>query len=233
MVFQDPINSLDPRMTVSDIVAEPLTIHGLNLGPETEAIVIRLLERVGLRPDHLRRYPHEFSGGQRQRIGIARALSLNPRLIICDEPVSALDVSIQAQTLNLLQDLQQDFNLSYIFVAHDLSVVQHISDRVAVMYVGKIAEIADAEELYSHPLHPYTEALLSAVPKADPLYKSDRIVMQGDVADPSNPPSGCYFHPRCRYAEEVCKQKTPEFRELKPDHWVACHRAEELTLEGI
>jgi peptide/nickel transport system ATP-binding protein len=233
MVFQDPVNSLNPRMTVSDIVAEPLTIHGLNLGSETEAIVISLLERVGLRPDHLRRYPHEFSGGQRQRIGIARALSLNPRLVICDEPVSALDVSIQAQTLNLLQDLQKDFNLSYIFVAHDLSVVQHISDRVAVMYVGKVAEIADAEELYSHPLHPYTEALLSAVPKADPLYKSDRIVMQGDVADPSNPPSGCYFHPRCRYAEEVCKLKTPEFRELKPGHFVACHRAEELTLEGI
>ena len=233
MVFQDPVNSLNPRMTVSDIVAEPLTIHGLNIGAETEAIVIRLLERVGLRPDHLRRYPHEFSGGQRQRIGIARALSLNPQLIICDEPVSALDVSIQAQTLNLLQDLQQDFNLSYIFVAHDLSVVQHISDRVAVMYVGKIAEMASAEELYAHPLHPYTEALLSAVPKADPLYKSDRIVMQGDVADPSNPPSGCYFHPRCRYAEEVCKLKTPEFREIKPDHFVACHRAEELTLEGI
>ncbi|MCI0417881.1 MAG: ATP-binding cassette domain-containing protein, partial [Acidobacteria bacterium] len=208
MVFQDPINSLNPRMTVSDIVAEPLTIHGLNIGPETEAIVVRLLERVGLRPDHMRRYPHEFSGGQRQRIGIARALSLNPRLVICDEPVSALDVSIQAQTLNLLQDLQQDFNLSYIFVAHDLSVVQHISDRVAVMYVGKVAEIASAEELYSHPLHPYTEALLSAVPKADPLYKSERIVMQGDVADPSNPPSGCYFHPRCRYAQEVCKLKT-------------------------
>jgi peptide/nickel transport system ATP-binding protein len=233
MVFQDPINSLHPRMTVSDIVAEPLAIHGLGVGPETEAIVVRLLERVGLRPDHLRRYPHEFSGGQRQRIGIARALSLNPSLVICDEPVSALDVSIQAQTLNLLQDLQQDFNLSYIFVAHDLSVVQHISDRIAVMYVGKVAEIADAEELYSQPLHPYTEALLSSVPKADPLYKSDRIVMQGDVADPSNPPSGCYFHPRCRYAQEVCKQKTPEFRELKPDHWVACHRAEELTLEGI
>ena len=233
MVFQDPINSLNPRMTVSDIVAEPLTIHGLNVGPETEAIVVRLLERVGLRPDHLRRYPHEFSGGQRQRIGIARALSLNPSLVICDEPVSALDVSIQAQTLNLLQDLQQDFNLSYIFVAHDLSVVQHISDRIAVMYVGKVAEIAEAEELYSHPLHPYTEALLSSVPKADPLYKSERIVMQGDVADPSNPPSGCYFHPRCRYAQEVCKQKSPEFRELKPDHWVACHRAEELTLEGI
>ena len=233
MVFQDPINSLNPRMTVSDIVAEPMAIHGLDNGRETEEIIIRLLERVGLRPDHLRRYPHEFSGGQRQRIGIARALSLNPRLVICDEPVSALDVSIQAQTLNLLQDLQKDFNLSYIFVAHDLSVVQHISDRVAVMYVGKVAEIATADELYSHPLHPYTEALLSAVPKPDPFYKSDRIVMQGDVADPSNPPSGCYFHPRCRYAQEVCKLQTPEFRELKPDHFVACHRAEELTLEGI
>jgi peptide/nickel transport system ATP-binding protein len=233
MVFQDPINSLNPRMTVSDIVAEPMVIHGQSIGPDTEDIIVRLLERVGLRPDHLRRYPHEFSGGQRQRIGIARALSLNPRLVICDEPVSALDVSIQAQTLNLLQDLQQDFNLSYIFVAHDLSVVQHISDRVAVMYVGKVAEIASAEELYSHPLHPYTEALLSSVPKADPLYKSERIVMQGDVADPSNPPSGCYFHPRCRYAEEVCKLKSPEFRELKPDHFVACHRAEELQLDGI
>ena len=232
MVFQDPINSLNPRMTVSDIVGEPMEIHGLT-GPDTEEVVVRLLERVGLRPDHLRRYPHEFSGGQRQRIGIARALSLNPQLVICDEPVSALDVSIQAQTLNLLQDLQQDFNLSYIFVAHDLSVVEHISDRIAVMYVGKIAEMASAEELYSKPLHPYTEALLSAVPKADPLYKSDRIVMQGDVADPSNPPTGCYFHPRCRYAIEVCKQQTPEFRELKPDHFVACHRAEELNLEGI
>lgn len=233
MVFQDPINSLNPRMTVSDIVAEPMVIHGLDNGRETEEIIVHLLERVGLRPDHMRRYPHEFSGGQRQRIGIARALSLNPSLVICDEPVSALDVSIQAQTLNLLQDLQKDFNLSYIFVAHDLSVVEHISDRVAVMYVGKVAEIATADELYSHPLHPYTEALLSAVPKPDPLYKSDRIVMQGDVADPSNPPSGCYFHPRCRYAQEVCKLKTPEFRELKPDHFVACHRAEELTLEGI
>jgi len=233
MVFQDPVNSLNPRMTVSDIVGEPMVIHGKGMGPETEAVIVRLLERVGLRPDHLRRYPHEFSGGQRQRIGIARALSLNPRLVICDEPVSALDVSIQAQTLNLLQDLQADFNLSYIFVAHDLSVVQHISDRVAVMYVGKVAEIAAAEELYSNPLHPYTEALLSAVPKPDPRAKSGRIVMQGDVADPSNPPSGCYFHPRCRYAVDLCKQKTPEFRELKPDHFVACHRAEELKLEGI
>lgn len=233
MVFQDPINSLNPRMTVSDIVAEPMVIHGQSMGPQMEATIVSLLERVGLRPDHMRRYPHEFSGGQRQRIGIARALSLNPSLVICDEPVSALDVSIQAQTLNLLQDLQQDFNLSYIFVAHDLSVVQHISDRVAVMYVGKVAEIADAEELYSHPLHPYSEALLSAVPVADPEYKSERIVMQGDVADPSNPPSGCYFHPRCQYAQDICKTKMPEFRELKHDHFVACHRAEELTLEGI
>jgi peptide/nickel transport system ATP-binding protein len=233
MIFQDPINSLNPRMTVSDIVAEPMVIHGKYKPKESEDVIVRLLERVGLRPDHMRRYPHEFSGGQRQRIGIARALSMNPRLVICDEPVSALDVSIQAQTLNLLQDLQKDFNLAYIFVAHDLSVVQHISDRVAVMYVGKICEMADAEALYMTPLHPYTEALMSAVPKADPKYKSDRIIMQGDVADPSNPPSGCYFHPRCRYTIDRCKTETPEFRELKPDHFVSCHRAEELQLRGV
>jgi peptide/nickel transport system ATP-binding protein len=188
---------------------------------------------VGLRPDHLRRYPHEFSGGQRQRIGIARALSLNPRLVICDEPVSALDVSIQAQTLNLLQDLQKDFNLAYIFVAHDMSVVQHISDRIAVMYVGKVAEMAETEALFTQPQHPYTEALLSAVPKPDPRAQSNRIVMQGDVADPSNPPSGCYFHPRCRYVQDICKQKTPEFREVKPNHFAACHFSEELKLQGI
>ncbi len=233
MVFQDPVNSLNPRMTVSDIVAEPMVIHGQRIGPETESVIVRLLERVGLRPDHLKRYPHEFSGGQRQRIGIARALSLNPRLVICDEPVSALDVSIQAQTLNLLQDLQQDLNLSYIFVAHDLSVVQHISDRIAVMYVGKVAELASAEALYNEPLHPYTEALLSAVPKPDPKAQSSRIVMQGDVADPSNPPSGCYFHPRCRYAKDICKTKAPEYREVKPDHYASCHFAGELKLEGI
>ena len=233
MIFQDPVNSLNPRMTVSDIIAEPMVIHGVYEKDKSEDRIVDLLQRVGLRPDHLRRYPHEFSGGQRQRIGIARALSLNPKLILCDEPVSALDVSIQAQTLNLLQDLQRDFNLSYLFVAHDLSVVQHISDRVAVMYVGKVAEIASSDELYSRPLHPYTEALLSAVPKPDPLAESGRIVMQGDVADPSNPPSGCYFHPRCRYAIETCKTTLPEFRELKPDHWVACHRAEELELKGI
>jgi len=233
LIFQDPIGSLNPRMSVFDIVAEPMAIHGKGTGPETEETVVRLLEHVGLRPEHMRRYPHEFSGGQRQRIGIARALALNPRLVICDEPVSALDVSIQAQTLNLLQDLQADFNLAYIFIAHDLSVVQHISDRVAVMYVGKLVEMADAEELYLYPLHPYTEALMSAVPKADPLYKAERIVMPGDVADPANPPSGCYFHPRCRYAQEICKQETPEFRELKPDHWVACHLTEALQLRGV
>jgi peptide/nickel transport system ATP-binding protein len=233
MIFQDPINSLNPRMTVSDIIAEPMVIHGKGAGAETEKVIIDLLDHVGMRPDHMRRYPHEFSGGQRQRIGIARALALHPRLVICDEPVSALDVSIQAQTLNLLRDLQTEFNLSYIFVAHDLSVVQHISDRVAVMYVGKVVEMADAEELYSYPLHPYTEALLSAVPKPDPKYKSDRILMQGDVADPANPPTGCYFHPRCRYAEEICRKDAPQFRELKPDHWVSCHRTEELTLRGV
>lgn len=233
MVFQDPINSLNPRMTVSDIVGEPMVIHGKYHLPESEEIIVKLLERVGLRPDHLRRYPHEFSGGQRQRIGIARALSMNPRLVICDEPVSALDVSIQAQTMNLLQDLQKDFNLSYIFVAHDLSVVQHISDRVAVMYVGKMVEMADAEVLYYQPLHPYTESLMSAVPKPDPKYKSERIVMQGDVADPSNPPSGCYFHPRCRYAKEICSQKEPPFVEVQPDHFSACHFSGELKLKGV
>jgi len=233
MIFQDPIGSLNPRMSVFDIIAEPMVIHGKNDRAEIEETIIQLLERVGLRPEHMRRYPHEFSGGQRQRIGIARALALNPRLVFCDEPVSALDVSIQAQTLNLLQDLQEDFNLSYVFVAHDLSVVQHISDRVAVMYVGKLVEMADAEELYVHPLHPYTEALLSAVPKPDPLYKSERIIMKGDVADPSNPPSGCYFHPRCRYVKDICETKAPEWRELKPEHFVACHRAEELRLRGV
>ncbi|MDY6875771.1 MAG: oligopeptide/dipeptide ABC transporter ATP-binding protein [Chloroflexota bacterium] len=233
MIFQDPVGSLNPRMSVFDIISEPLVIHGRSTGPETEETIAQLLERVGLRSAHMRRYPHEFSGGQRQRIGIARSLALHPRLIFCDEPVSALDVSIQAQTLNLLQDLQADFDLAYVFVAHDLSVVQHISDRVAVMYVGKIAEMADSDALYNNPLHPYTEALMSAVPKPDPKYESKRIIMPGDVADPSNPPPGCYFHPRCRYAKDICSQKEPEFRELKPDHFVSCHRAEELQLKGV
>jgi peptide/nickel transport system ATP-binding protein len=233
MIFQDPVNSLNPRMTVSDIIAEPMMIHGKYHQPESEEIIVQLLERVGLLPDHMKRYPHEFSGGQRQRIGIARALSLNPRLVICDEPVSALDVSIQAQTLNLLQDLQKDFNLSYIFVAHDLSVVQHISDRVAVMYVGKVVEMAGSDELYTNPKHPYTEALMSSVPKPDPSRKSARIIMQGDVADPSNPPPGCYFHPRCRYAIDKCKIEAPVFEQIAPDHFVACHRAHELQLKGV
>ena len=233
MVFQDPVNSLNPRMSIFDIVSEPMVIHGMRIGSEMEETVISLLERVGLRKEHVRRYPHEFSGGQRQRIGIARALSLNPKIIFCDEPVSALDVSIQAQTLNLLQDLQSDFDLAYVFVAHDLSVVQHISDRVAVMYVGKIAEMAQSDVLYNEPLHPYTEALMSAVPKPDPLYESKRIVMQGDVADPANPPPGCYFHPRCRYAKDICKTEEPEFRELRPDHFVACHFADSLNLQGV
>ncbi len=234
MVFQDPVNSLNPRMTVSDIISEPMMIHGKYHAPESEEVIVNLLERVGLLPDHMKRYPHEFSGGQRQRIGIARALSMNPRLVICDEPVSALDVSIQAQTLNLLQDLQRDFNLSYIFVAHDLSVVQHISDRVAVMYVGKVMEMAESEDLYNNPKHPYTEALMSAVPKPDPKYQSERIIMQGDVADPSNPPPGCYFHPRCRYAKDgICNVQTPEFREVAPHHFAACHFADELNLRGV
>jgi len=233
MIFQDPIGSLNPRMSVFDIISEPMVIHGKGKGPQAEETVTRLLDRVGLRPEHMRRYPHEFSGGQRQRIGIARALSLSPSLIICDEPVSALDVSIQAQTLNLLHDLQADFGMAYIFVAHDLSVVQYISDRVAVMYVGKIAEMADAEELYLHPLHPYTEALMSSVPKPDPKYHAERIIMKGDVADPSNPPPGCYFHPRCLYAKDICHKETPEWREVNPDHFVACHRAEELKLRGV
>ncbi len=232
MIFQDPIGSLNPRMTVYDIITEPMLIHK-KVTPETEDYVVQLLQRVGLRGEHIRRYPHEFSGGQRQRIGIARSLALNPQLIIADEPVSALDVSVQAQTLNLMNDLKADFNLAYVFVAHDLSVVQHISDRVAVMYVGRIAEIATSIELYNNPLHPYTEALMSSVPRPNPRAKKHRIVMEGDVADPGNPPPGCLFHPRCRYAQDRCKTEVPELRELKPDHFVSCHFAEELELQGI
>lgn len=232
MIFQDPFSSLNPRMTLLDIVGEPLVVNKVAKGKEVEERVANLLRRVGLRPEFMRRYPHAFSGGQRQRIGIARALALNPQLIVADEPVSALDVSIQAQTLNLLQDLQEELNLSYVFIAHDLSVVQHLTDRVVVMYVGRIVEIADNEDLFFSPQHPYTEALLSSVRQPDPDSRRERIVIEGDVPDPANPPSGCYFHPRCRYAQDRCRQETPPLREVEPGHLAACHFAEELDLQG-
>ena len=233
LIFQDPYSSLNPRMTLQQIVGEPLLVNGVARGSALKDRVAELLRVVGLRPEYMVRYPHAFSGGQRQRIGIARALALNPQLIVCDEPVSALDVSIQAQILNLLQDLQAEFHLTYLFVAHDLSVIEHISDRVSVMYVGKLVEMAGTEELFDTPLHPYTEALMSAVPKPDPRYHAKRIILEGDVADPANTPSGCYFHPRCRYAVDICSQEEPQLRELRPDHFVSCHRAEELSLVGV
>jgi len=220
-------------MTVGDIIGEPLVVHGLAKGKALRERVAELLEAVGLKPEHMRRYPHEFSGGQRQRIGIARALALNPQLIVCDEPVSALDVSIQAQILNLLEDLQDQFGLTYLFVAHDLSVVKHISDRVAVMYLGKIVELAATEEIFLRPKHPYTEALLSAVPVPDPDYQAERLILQGDVPSPVNPPKGCRFHPRCSYAKDICSKETPELSDLGGLHYVACHFARELALRGV
>lgn len=231
-IFQDPYSSLNPRMTVADIIGEPLRIHGM---PRTQRRVriVELLETVGLRKTCMNRYPHEFSGGQRQRIGVARALALNPKLIICDEPVSALDVSIQAQVLNLMADLQERFGFTYLFISHNLSVVQYISHRVAVMYLGKIVEITEAETLYKQPFHPYTEALLSAVPISDPDVHKQRILLEGNVPSPISPPTGCYFHPRCRYAKSYCSQELPKLRELENGHWVACHRGEELELEGL
>ena len=233
IIFQDPFSSLDPRMTVGRIVSEPLQINKIVSGQALRDRVAELLTIVGLRPEHASRYPHAFSGGQRQRIGIARALALNPKLIICDEPVSALDVSVQAQVLNLLEDLQKQFDLTYLFVAHDLSVVEHISDRVAVMYVGYLVEMASTEELYYNPKHPYTEALLAAIPKPDPRKRSRPHKLPGDVPSPANPPSGCYFHPRCRYAEDICKTDRPPLRDVGNEHWVACHFAEKLTLTGV
>jgi len=233
MIFQDPFSSLNPRRTLFDIVAEPLAANGVGTRQERVNRVAELLRLVGLRPEYMRRYPHAFSGGQRQRIGIARALALNPSLIVADEPVSALDVSVQAQILNLMLKLQAQLGLTYLLVAHDLSVVKHVSDRVAVMYVGKIVEMRDTQRLFTAPKHPYTEALLSAVPKPDPRLRAQRIVLEGEVADAANPPSGCYFHPRCRYAVDACRQETPRLEEVQPGHFVSCHRARELTLRGV
>jgi len=224
IIFQDPFGSLNPRMTVGDIVGESLTIHKIVKNKkEKDERVKHLLETVGLNAGHIRRYPHEFSGGQRQRIGIARALALNPKLLICDEPVSALDVSIQAQVINLLEDLQEKFKLTYLFIAHDLSVVKHISDRVAVMYLGKIVELTSTLELYDNPQHPYTEALLSAVPIPDPTLERQRIVLEGDVPSPFKPPTGCRFHPRCRYVLPICSQEEPKLFDIQDEHYVACH----------
>jgi peptide/nickel transport system ATP-binding protein len=232
MIFQDPYASLNPRKNVLNIVGQPLKIHGIASGKELEDRVAVLLKRVGLQPEYMRRYPHAFSGGQRQRIGIARALSLAPRVVICDEPVSALDVSVQAQILNLMQDLQAELGLTYVFISHDLSVVEYIADRVAVMYVGKLVEVAATEDLFARPMHPYTEALLSAIPKPDPRLRAKRILLEGEVADPANPPGGCYFHPRCRCARSICGSEMPALREIAPGHTVACHLAEELSLQG-
>ncbi|GGD89177.1 ABC transporter ATP-binding protein [Paenibacillus nasutitermitis] len=233
LIFQDPYSSLNPRMTVLNIVGEPLVCNNLASGDALKERVRELMELVGLNSRHMERYPHAFSGGQRQRIGIARALATNPKFIVCDEAVSALDVSVQAQIINLLQDLQAKLNLSYLFISHDLGVIQHISNRVGVMYVGKMVETATTKELFNRPMHPYTEALLSAKPIPDPRKKSNRIILAGEVANPANPPSGCYFHPRCPYAQDVCKKESPPMVKVEEGHYAACHFAGELSLRGV
>jgi peptide/nickel transport system ATP-binding protein len=232
MIFQDPYASLNPRMTLQEIVGAPLRAMGILHGREIEDRVAEMLTLVGLRPEYMRRYPHAFSGGQRQRIGLARALAPSPKFVVCDEPVSALDVSVQAQILNLLKEMQEKMGLTYLFVAHDLSVVAHISDRVAVMYVGKLVELASSSEIFSNPKHPYTEALMSAIPRPDPRPRQKRILLAGEIANPANPPSGCYFHPRCKYAKEICTTTEPPLEEVTPAHFVKCHRARELSLVG-
>jgi peptide/nickel transport system ATP-binding protein len=232
IVYQDPYSSLNPRMTVRQIVGEHLMVSKAATGKDLEREVSALLELVGLRPEYGQRYPHAFSGGQRQRIAIARALSMRPQLLICDEPVSALDVSVQAQILKLLDELQKEFGLSYLFVAHDLSVVDNVSDHVSVMYVGQIVESAPKQQLYSAPLHPYTEALMSAVPQPDPRAKKKRIVLEGELPSPENPPSGCYFHPRCPYAQPICREEPPALEEITPGHFARCHFARTLHLQG-
>jgi peptide/nickel transport system ATP-binding protein len=233
MIFQDPYSSLSPRRTVFDIISEPIRANRLAFGSELEERVVHLAEVVGLQARYLRRYPHAFSGGQRQRIGIARALATDPKLVVADEPVSALDVSIQAQILNLLGDLQEQFGLSYLFIAHDLSVVKYVSDRVAVMYVGRLVELAATEEIYAHPKHPYTEALLSAVPISEPDLVRERIKLEGEIPDPADPPQGCYFHPRCPYARQRCRKEDPPWEEVEPEHFSACHYSRQLDLHGI
>ncbi len=233
LIFQDPFASLNPRMTVFDVVADPLRVNRLARGSELEDRVAEMLRLVGLSVDYARRYPHAFSGGQRQRIGIARALVVNPRLVIADEPVSALDVSVQAQILNLMQDLQEELRLTYLFISHDLSVVQYICHRVAVMYVGKIVEVASTEDLFTQPKHPYTQALLSSVPVPNPAIKSRGMVLEGEVADPANPPSGCYFHPRCPFAKDICREQEPPLVEVSPGRYASCHFADEIELPGV
>ena len=232
IIFQDPYSSLNPRKTVSHIIGEPLLVHGMKSRKQRQQRVLELLRVVGLRKEHMRRYPHQFSGGQRQRIGVARALALNPKLIVCDEAVSALDVSIQAQVINLLKDLQDEFGLTYLFISHDLSVVEHVSDRVGVMYLGKIVEIASSKMLYKNPLHPYTQALLSAVPIPDPsLQRANRIILKGDVPSPIDPPPGCSFHPRCLYARDTCRQSEPPLKEINQEHFAACFLAGQVGLK--
>lgn len=234
MIFQDPYSSLDPRMSVLDIISEPLKANYPKMKKaEREKLVMEIAEKTGLNPSYLKRYPHAFSGGQRQRIGIARALILNPRLIVCDEAVSALDVSIQAQVINLLKELQGEMGLTYIFISHDLSVVEYISDQVGVMYLGKLIEYSPTKDLYEKPLHPYTEALLSSVPIADPDVVVEKIPLTGEFPNPANPPSGCFFHPRCKYCTEICRRKAPEFLEVRDGHFVACHHYNDLQLQGI